>query len=257
MKNSTRILQQLLLSGLVLITTASFALDDALKIRITGNNYSDETVIRFLNDATTAFDGSYDAWKLFSSNNQVPSIYTRLDSFSELSINAYPELDTLYSFDLFAWIRKAGTYTISGSELGSFAPGVGILMKDLQTGLLYNLRDTTAYSFTMAVNTKTSAARFRIYFTPVVTTGLAASAQQPFQLNVYHQGDQLAVQTPASLHGSKVGLSVYSTAGQLVCYREYLAEESAELVSLPASAIYILRLSSGSAHLTRTISYSK
>ena len=75
-----------------LITLTGFSqLNNAFRFKITGNGYSDETIIRLVNGASVNFDGSYDAWKLFSLNPNVPSLYTQISNGQELSINALPE----------------------------------------------------------------------------------------------------------------------------------------------------------------------
>ncbi|HEY6163127.1 MAG TPA: PKD domain-containing protein, partial [Bacteroidia bacterium] len=127
-------------------------------------NYSDETVVRFVNGATTAFDGNYDAWKLFSQNQQVPSIYTQIDSTQQLSINAYPQLDQLFSIDLHLVIHAAGNYTIQPIMLGAFAPKVYVVMQDLQTGNYYNMKGSNTYSFQLPLMNTSSPVRFRMVF---------------------------------------------------------------------------------------------
>jgi PKD repeat protein len=166
------ILLSLLFSGQVLAQT------DALKLRIDGNNYSDETIIRFAQGATADFDGDYDAWKMFSINTQVPAIYTQIDSVSPLSINALPELVHKWTIDLYTDIHVAGTYTFTPQELGPFQPGVCISLEDISTGNYYDLRSGQQPSFTLPVTTG-SAPRFRVHFiTPATVTVTNASCFQ-------------------------------------------------------------------------------
>src|SRR6267378_3327803 len=63
-------------------------LKDAIKLKVSGNSYSDETVIRFLEGASPGFDSNYDAWKLFSPNQNVPSIFTKEKTGKAVSVNA-------------------------------------------------------------------------------------------------------------------------------------------------------------------------
>lgn len=170
MKNTAIKLSILMMNmGILFMPATTNALNDALKIRISGNNYTDETVIRFVAGATNAFDGNWDAWKYFSPNSQVPSVYSRLDVNSPLSVNAYPELGHKRDFELFTVINYPGTYTLQGIELGAFASDVCIRLEDMQTNTFYNLRDTTtAYSFTLGTSDQNSPARFRVIFSPAV-----------------------------------------------------------------------------------------
>ena len=51
---------------------------DIVRLEVSGNGYTDETVIRFLDDATSGFDGQWDAHKLFGSVAEAPAIYSSI-----------------------------------------------------------------------------------------------------------------------------------------------------------------------------------
>jgi len=65
----------------------------SLSLKVAGGSYEDEVFIHFNQAATTAFDGSFDAFKLRSYNSAIPMIYTVGSDGSELAINGLPELD--------------------------------------------------------------------------------------------------------------------------------------------------------------------
>jgi hypothetical protein len=163
-----RIIAGLFASMLPIIAAAQ---TDVLKLRINGNNYSDETIIRFVNGATDNFDGSYDAWKMFSGNPQVPSLYTQIDSLSPLSINALPPLDQKRSVDVYAAVGAAGAYTITPSELAPFQAGLCIMLEDMTSGNYYDMRAGATPSFQLAAGNNNGQPRFRLHFTlPVMFT---------------------------------------------------------------------------------------
>jgi len=137
---------------------------DALKIRIARGTYSDETIIRFVVGATNDFDGDYDAWKLFSFNAAVPNIFSKDIVNDELSINAMPPLTLSNTQDVFLKIGTAGTYSITPEETGAFAAGVCIMMKDLVTGQLYDMRTVNTYTVSLPVIAQTAPPRFRVFF---------------------------------------------------------------------------------------------
>jgi hypothetical protein len=155
-----------ILASTVLFLQAN-ALSDALKIRIIKGTYTDETVVRFVPTATTAFDGSWDAYKVFSSSPVIPSIYTRLDSLTELSINAFPSLTAQKSIPLYLHIKTAGIYTLQSIELGTgFSAGCRMTLEDLATGVLYNFSGGNTATFNLTTNTLNSPNRFVIHITP-------------------------------------------------------------------------------------------
>lgn len=155
--------------------TSAFAVTNVQKLKIAGNSYTDETVIRFLQGASPDFDGSYDAWKLFSGNPNVPSLFTKCPS-GELSINALPLMQSDTSVELFVVVPAQGTYTITGQEYGIFDNGCCIMLEDLQTGNYFDLRTGTSYPFTLNISSVNSPPRFKVHFrVPAIITTLDAS----------------------------------------------------------------------------------
>ena len=158
-----------ILASFVLCLNAN-AISDALKVKISSGSTTDETVIRFLPTATTGFDGSYDAYKLFSTSPTVPAVYTRLDSATELSINALPSFTAQNNVPLYTHIKVAGNYTLQAIEMGTgFQPNIEITLEDLQTGMLYSFRNGQSVTLPMTVNTVASPNRFVVHVSPPMT----------------------------------------------------------------------------------------
>lgn len=120
--------------------------NNAMRIKITGNGYSDETVIRLLNGATVNFDGNYDAWKLISSNPNVPSIYTQISSTQKLSINALPKFNKDTAISIFTNIPVTGNYLISFSEVFALDSSYKVSLTDNSTGIHYFFKSDTTFS---------------------------------------------------------------------------------------------------------------
>lgn len=157
----------LFLIVLIISPLSLFSISDALKIKISNVSYSDETVVRFLGSATTGFDSSYDAWKLFSSNANVPAIYTKIDSASELSINALPLLEEETTVALFLRLNVPGNYTFQSIELGAFPLKANIALEDTYTGMVYNFRGGSSFSINLGIISSSSNSRFFLRFSPV------------------------------------------------------------------------------------------
>jgi PKD repeat protein len=173
MKSTAKKIIISILASLVLCLNAN-AISDALKVKIVNGTSTDETIIRFVTTATNGFDGSWDAYKMFSTSTVVPAMFTRIDSLTNLSINAMPDLTSLNKVALFIHIKVAGTYTLQATELGTgFQPGVKITLEDLSTGQLYNFKGGSSVTLPMTVNTAGSANRFVVCLTPPMS--IAAS----------------------------------------------------------------------------------
>ncbi|PCI96945.1 MAG: hypothetical protein COB15_08785 [Flavobacteriales bacterium] len=150
-----------------LITLTGFSqLNNAFRFKITGNGYSDETIIRLVNGASVNFDGSYDAWKLFSLNPNVPSLYTQISPGQELSINALPDYTKDTSIIIYTHIPANGTYTLNIEELFPLTSNYKVSITNLNTNTHYRILgdtsivlslDTQQYSPTFMFNISTLA----------------------------------------------------------------------------------------------------
>jgi hypothetical protein len=85
--------------------------DPLIRIKLSGNTYSDETIIRFKTATTTNFDFQYDATKIMSAGS-TPSIYTIINS-TNYSINSIPSPDSLPVIQLGSQINEKSSYTLS------------------------------------------------------------------------------------------------------------------------------------------------
>lgn len=149
-----------------ILTNNLFSLNDALKIKLLNSTYSDEAVVRFLPNALPSFDSNYDAWKLFSSNNLIPAIYTKIDSASFLSINALPIYDSKQEIPLYVKITTPGAYTFQSIELGLFSANTSVFLEDKYTGMHYNFRNGASVSVYLHQTALTDSNRFVLHFSP-------------------------------------------------------------------------------------------
>jgi hypothetical protein len=197
--------------------------NDLVTLRVTGNNYSDETFIRFLDQATPAFDGDFDAYKLFSPATQVPQIYTQGGS-DVLAINSLPETASVpVSFT----VGLDGSYTIEAIETSDFQH---VVLEDLvtfdQTDLL-----VSGYSFEYTVGE--NASRFILHFTPLgVNDNLANS------INIWSANQTIYVQAPATTGD----IVVYNLMGQEVVRTAIEADVVNEIPMNESNTYYIVKV---------------
>lgn len=102
-----------------------------LRLQISGNGYTDETMLRFLPEAMAEFDGSYDAHKLFGDVPEAPQIYT-LGS-TELSINSMPKTSQV---SVGLGVGVSSKFTIAATELRDLQY---VTLEDTKTNTLPNL----------------------------------------------------------------------------------------------------------------------
>ncbi len=152
----------LLTVSFLLISINGLGNNNAFRFKISGNNYTDETIIRMFNGATENFDGSYDAWKLFNPNTNVPSIYTQIAPGQELSINALPEYSMDKSVALYTNIPVSGTYTLLIEEVFPLTANYKVSLTDISSNTHYTILGDTSIVFTLNQQQEVATFTFNI-----------------------------------------------------------------------------------------------
>ena len=110
------------------------------------NGYgTDQTIINFESNATNNFDALYDAFKLASPNPNKPYISSLMQSNStEYSINQLPEQEV----NIFIKIKTgvSGIHNITISGITNYNQSPCLLLEDLFTGMVYDLKVTSSFS---------------------------------------------------------------------------------------------------------------
>ncbi len=129
---------------------------DIVKLKVSGNNYSDETAVYFREEATTGFDGNMDAYQIASFEDSAPYIYSVANG--GMAINVLPEVVTVPMNVKVG--TETGTYTIETVSNGEFSE---LYLKDLSTGEITDLNEK-AYTFSYIPGIES---RFELHFAPL------------------------------------------------------------------------------------------
>lgn len=133
---------------------------NCLKLETSGNSYSDVAFIMFDANATPGFDRGYDVSKLLGFP-EVPSIYSFTDDKS-YAVNALTSTDDNFLVKAGFKTASNGVYTLNVSGMESFNSNTPILLEDLITNQVTDLRQNPEYSF--AYNTNDPIHRFNVHF---------------------------------------------------------------------------------------------
>ncbi len=134
--------------------------NDRLTLDVKGNNYQDQATIRFDANATSNYDSQFDVKKIFGLD-EAPQFYSVIQN-EILSINALPSLTGVVVVPMALKVGANGTYTITASEMNSFANGTTIMLEDTKTNTFTNLNQQSVYTFT--ANVADNANRFKVHF---------------------------------------------------------------------------------------------
>jgi hypothetical protein len=121
-----------------------------MRLKIESGGYSDETVIRFMDEASAGFDGDFDAYKRYSWGENVPQISTvDLNSNIEFAINSLNFSTDLYTIPMTYKVPSAGTYGIQVSELN--LNNIFVAFRDNSLGTEVEMQPASVHNFTATV----------------------------------------------------------------------------------------------------------
>ena len=127
-------------------STAPFFKDeiaDIVRLEVSGNGFTNETVIRFLDVATPEFDGEWDAHKLFGIVPEAPAIYSVENGM--MAINSLPATNAV---PVGVKAGVPGEFTITATETSEFTV---VILEDLLTGAITDLK-SNSYTFNYDMN---------------------------------------------------------------------------------------------------------
>jgi hypothetical protein len=151
------------------------AITNVLRVAMKQFDVSDETVIRFHDEATAEFDRELDADKL---DNATFNLYSRTQGDRRLAINALPQLGCSADVSLDISNVTAGTYELAFSEFESFAPGVQFTLNDNFTHTSTELLENGVYAFTVTADAASYEERFTVTFSnKPIETDLALTGE--------------------------------------------------------------------------------
>lgn len=154
----------------IFVPTIFFAqYSNAVRLKIEGNGYADETIVRLINDATSNFDANYDAYKIISPNNAVPSIYSKLACNSNLSINSLPLYNKDTTIEIHTNIPVAGFYSITLEEVFPVDNSYQINLKEVNSNENINLNINPSMQVYLAPNNGNSLT-FLFELSKILTT---------------------------------------------------------------------------------------
>jgi len=167
-------------------------------IRLHAQNYygSDEIVVYFDAKSSWIYDPQIDSHKMFG-DVYAPQMYSfKPGDSEELSINVLPEIKNPLVVPVWLEIGVNGEYSITASQIQSFASNVSLYLEDLKLGKVQDLRINPVYTF--VGETSDTAHRFNLHFSnfPYGIPGPASDDA----LQIYSFGQSLYVKSNTVLN---------------------------------------------------------
>ncbi len=219
-------------------------------MKVSGNGYSDESMIGFTTEATSGFDKDLDAYKLLSPDELVPQIntFTLDEKNSKVAVNFLPvELSQKSSIPLQFNVGQAGIFTISSNN-GMFDPAVNVTLEDLKTGKKTDLR-SSSYTFTSEAVSNDN--RFLIHFGDSPTTVREKELNE--LITIYADLNNIFIRNKSNAN-DKGSITIYDLLGKEITSRE-LQPNSLTSIELndKAQSVYFVRIMTNNKSFTKKI----
>ena len=195
--------------------------NNLVRLKVSGNGYSDEAVVRFLSDATAQFDGKYDAHKLYGDVKEAAQIYTLGDI--PLAINALPQTS---SVPVGIHAETSGSYTLSALELKDLKY---VTLEDTKTGVFTDLSvKPYTFNFTAGENEQ----RFILHF-----SALSVNEKESTVANIYSNNQTVYVNMKDQVKGD---IFVYDISGKLITSK--VSVQGTTEIGLNVTGNYIVKV---------------
>ncbi len=215
--------------------------EDLLVIEVEGNGFSDKTFIHFNAYASNEFDSDFDAYKL-SGISEAPQLYTKAGD-SKLSINVLPYTSEEIAIPLCLKVGNETEYIISVNE-NTFWETVDISLKDLETGILYDLRTITQLTINQST---TNPDRFLL----LINGATDIEETTPDNgIQIYSYGDQIFIKTEDP---GDVQVAVYNLLGQNVLSQTLTGFETLSEFTTAKPGFYLVVVQTGEAIKTKKV----
>ena len=201
-----------------------------------GNNKSDEVVIRFIEGTTEGFDLNYDASKLFSPSPNVPQISLKAGN-QILALNTLPELKDNLEVLMNFQCGKAGYYKINLNKRTNLDINTKLYLKDELEQKIINLTADSSYGFYHEpLNNKN---RFKVYFNP--SSDIINNITPESYYSVYTKKNIITILKNTEEQVS-ANMTVYNMLGQPLCSKTLgNADKSSFSVNFP-TGYYIVSI---------------
>ncbi len=202
------------------------AMQNGIVLTASGNDYDDDLWLVFNEQASENFELQCDAWKLLSSNDSVPQLWSESPD-GMLAIDCRPECETI---QLGFANNISGFYSIGLKDIEGTSKAV---LEDTKTGTFHDLTKS-AYEFTW--NITDDEMRFKLHLNAV---GIEENQTCESNIRIYAADNQIFIKNDVEPDG-RLALSVTDIMGRIVLQQTISASG---LITIPINlktGVYIV-----------------
>jgi hypothetical protein len=182
-----------------------------IKFSLTNSTESDETIVGLFDEATTGFDGAYDAYKLSGSSTTMPVIYSELGSV-KYAINYLPEpVSEPVKIPLTIILKSSGAYSIDVTQFENL-DGLDVYLREGTK--MTRLNQNTSYPLTSSL-----AAGTYTDFELIIgsnATGIEKNSNSNERFKTWYSNYTLYIECPDNVTADNGTLTIYDIQGKPV-----------------------------------------
>jgi hypothetical protein len=174
------------------------------------NDYSDETIIQFKENAGDFYDPQYDAYK-FTGLDEAPQIYTVASDPIKLAVNSMGELTEDKTVSMGYKVGVNGYYTVNVIEMQNFDETAQVLLEDKKENVFIDLKEQNMYSFYADSMDETD--RFNLHF--LLDQTIMKEPSNELDIHIYSHQNTIYLKRD-DMELIKGNLSVFDLLGRLI-----------------------------------------
>ncbi|MBU2554251.1 MAG: PKD domain-containing protein [Bacteroidetes bacterium] len=203
-----------------------------IKLKVSDENSSDESIIRLDSEATEDFDSNLDMHKMFSYNQDLPQLFSTAND--NMAINVLPLEAVSVAMDVVG--KDGNEMSVSIVEAADFNQ---VFLSDDYLGIQTNLLESS-YGF---IYDASQSDRFTVYFTIV---GVENNKLE--DIKIYGYKKKVKVEIPLEMNGQ---IQIVNLMGQTV--KEVSARSGSQEISVEKTGYYLVRIIGNHGSISRKV----
>jgi hypothetical protein len=214
-----------------------------IRLSLTEDTLSDETVVRFDEKANQDLDNDFDAVKMFLSSENT-SIYSSMNNI-QYAINGQPFPADTTEIPIVVNLTTNGNHKITATQLQGLNNYM-VTFTDKTTNFTLDLKKIPSLTFTASPGTLTD--RF-ILKVSKIATGIENPHNSENKFNIYQSNSFINIESVSDEWNGKTGtIKVFDLSGKTITYMQHAEFWNNSLIQIPASGLkglYFVEVKSG------------
>lgn len=204
----------------------------SVRLLARANNWTDEAAIIFHDNGTTGFDGLYDLEKLYNVEES-PQIYSISDE-KNYAVNVLGKLSDNMVIPIGFEMIVTGDYSIEAGEIQNIGSEYDVLLEDILSGEMIDLRRQPAYNFYFSPNE--NGHRFNLHFSK---SAINVSDVSEDLIKIYANDKNVFISLD---HPADSDIQINDLTGKQVGQYHYAALKSTTLPLNVKTGYYVVRV---------------